>query len=183
MKILDHYYFYGNRGMGSNSILIDASPKVIVDTGMNPRGLSKRMAVDGFLPEEIGMVVNTHSHIDHTTGNRFFRRRGAKVLTCLGEYLDLKDVCLKVISTPGHSPGSVCLYDEDNRVLISGDTILPYCVGRWDLPGGDIESLKRSVLKLSELKVDYILPGHMYPLTKKRDILESMNAIMEMLGI
>jgi phosphoribosyl 1,2-cyclic phosphodiesterase len=33
---------------------------------MNPRGLSKRMAVDGFLPEEIGMVVNTHSHIDHT---------------------------------------------------------------------------------------------------------------------
>ena len=45
-----------------------------------------------------------------------------------------------VIETPGHSPGSICLYMKKEKALIAGDTIFSSGVGRTDLPGGDTES-------------------------------------------
>jgi hydroxyacylglutathione hydrolase len=67
---------------------------------------------------------------------------------------------LKVLSTPGHSPGSVCLYGEG--VLFSGDTLFAGSIGRTDFPGGDfgqiISSIKTKLLVLPEETVVY--PGH-----------------------
>ncbi len=42
----------------------------------------------------------------------------------------------KIISTPGHSPGSICLYIEEEKLLIAGDTLFMSSIGRPDLPGG-----------------------------------------------
>ncbi len=67
---------------------------------------------------------------------------------------------LKVLHTPGHSPGSISLYWADNRLLITGDVLFYGGIGRTDLPGGDGKLLKRSIERLSELDVEYLLPGH-----------------------
>ena len=68
----------------------------------------------------------------------------------------------KVISTPGHSPGSVCYYCESGKVLLSGDTLMAGTIGRSDLPGGDYDVLMKSLLeKLMTLPGDVeVLPGH-----------------------
>lgn len=67
---------------------------------------------------------------------------------------------LKVLHTPGHSIGSICLYDETTKDLISGDTVFVGGVGRWDLPSGDFDALVRSVHGLKSLDVKNIYPGH-----------------------
>jgi glyoxylase-like metal-dependent hydrolase (beta-lactamase superfamily II) len=66
----------------------------------------------------------------------------------------------EVISTPGHTPGSICLYDKEKGVLISGDTLFSDNIGRFDLIGGSITDMMNSLLKLSDLKVERLLPGH-----------------------
>lgn len=67
---------------------------------------------------------------------------------------------LQVLHTPGHTPGSICLYWPDKRVLITGDVVFYGGIGRTDLPYGDGKALKRSIERLAELEVDYLLPGH-----------------------
>jgi hydroxyacylglutathione hydrolase len=67
---------------------------------------------------------------------------------------------LKVLHTPGHSPGGVCFYSPD--FLLSGDTLFAQSVGRTDLPGGSHEILLKSIgAKLLTLPdVTTVLPGH-----------------------
>ena len=69
---------------------------------------------------------------------------------------------LKVISTPGHSPGSVVFHCFEEKIAFTGDTLLSMNIGRTDFPGGDkeqmAESLEIIVHKLSDDTVIY--PGH-----------------------
>jgi glyoxylase-like metal-dependent hydrolase (beta-lactamase superfamily II) len=67
---------------------------------------------------------------------------------------------VQVLLTPGHSPGSVCLYLPDTKILITGDVIFYMSVGRTDFPGGDTMMLKKSIEKLAGLDVEYLVPGH-----------------------
>ena len=66
----------------------------------------------------------------------------------------------KVFHTPGHSPGGICLYWPEKKMLFSGDLIFKEGLGRTDLPGGNGEELKASIKRLSDLDIEYILPGH-----------------------
>jgi len=69
-------------------------------------------------------------------------------------------VGLRVIYTPGHSPGSVCFYWEDAKILITGDVIFYGSIGRTDFPSGSLSVLKESIDKLSALDVEHVIPGH-----------------------
>ena len=70
-----------------------------------------------------------------------------------GDTVSLGDEEIKVISTPGHSPGSICLLccGDGENFLVSGDTLFSNSVGRWDLWGGDAPTLTRSLARLKEL--------------------------------
>lgn len=77
-----------------------------------------------------------------------------------GETLQLGELSLQVIHTPGHSPGGICLYVDDT--LLVGDTLFAGSIGRTDLPGGDhqllISGIKEKLLPLPETTKIY--PGH-----------------------
>lgn len=62
-----------------------------------------------------------------------------------GEELTFGGIKLKVHFTPGHAPGHVVFYNEENGFVINGDVLFNGSFGRVDLPGGDIEILKRSI--------------------------------------
>lgn len=73
---------------------------------------------------------------------------------------------LKILSTPGHTPGSVCFYFPEDGVLFSGDTLFQMGYGRTDLPGGDIQQLWHSLDLLLALPPETIVyPGHGVPTT------------------
>ena len=78
-----------------------------------------------------------------------------------GETLDLGEMAWEVIHIPGHSMGSIGLYHRPMRILIPGDVVYAdYAIGRFDLYGADGPELKKSLMRLAELEVDILLPGH-----------------------
>ena len=73
---------------------------------------------------------------------------------------------LKILPTPGHTPGSVCFYFPEDKVLFSGDTLFQMGYGRTDLPGGDIQQLWHSLDLLLALPPETVVyPGHGAPTT------------------
>lgn len=74
---------------------------------------------------------------------------------------EFKDFEVRVIETPGHTPGGVCYYLKAAGLLLSGDTLFAGSVGRTDLPGGDMATLMASIEMLKELPDDTtVIPGH-----------------------
>ncbi len=78
---------------------------------------------------------------------------------------------VKVMETPGHSPGHVCYHIENEKVLIAGDLIFRGSIGRTDFPGCNAEDMQRSLLKVKKLHPDtLIFSGHGPPTSVKREI-------------
>ena len=68
---------------------------------------------------------------------------------------------LEVLETPGHTPGGVCYYFKNEKMLFAGDTLFAGSVGRTDFPGGDMATLMASLKKLTALPDDtVVIPGH-----------------------
>ena len=209
IRLQNNVYCYIWQGQGNNcnttvitGVLKGDKPHIIIDPGhiINESGeeclasLEEGMAADHIKIEEIGLIINTHSHPDHCQSNELIvNRSGAQVTlseeedkfrNTIGErmysmfgmkaprftplfFLKEGDADLgkdgfkvQVILTPGHSPGSVCLYLPDTKILITGDVIFYMSVGRTDFPGGDTLTLKKSIDKLAVLDVEYLVPGH-----------------------
>ena len=80
-----------------------------------------------------------------------------------GELLQLAGMEIKVLHTPGHTPGGCCYYLEKEQVLFSGDTLFCQSVGRTDFPGGSMSQIVRSIKsKLLVLPDEVkVYPGHM----------------------
>jgi glyoxylase-like metal-dependent hydrolase (beta-lactamase superfamily II) len=75
--------------------------------------------------------------------------------------LNAGEIEFELIPSPGHSPDSVCFYCQSEKILICGDVIFNQNTGRVDLPGGSADQLKQSIDRLSQLDIEYLLPGHM----------------------
>ncbi len=100
-----------------------------------------------------------------------------------GDEIALGETIIRILHTPGHSPGSICLYWDGN--LISGDTIFTGGIGRTDIPLGSSMSIKKSLAILLDLPDDTLIwPGHVYgsryPVTLKenrRAVVWSVNSL------
>ncbi|NYT00441.1 MAG: MBL fold metallo-hydrolase [Methanocellales archaeon] len=121
------------------------------------------------LAEKTGARIAIHKNDaeslgdDHATVSNLFGVRSPAIKPDVilqgGEMLDLGDLELKVVHTPGHTPGSICLYAS--KQLFSGDTVFPNgSVGRTDLKGGDPNQLIKSIKLLTTLDVDIMYSGH-----------------------
>lgn len=89
-----------------------------------------------------------------------------------GDEIHVGKLSFRILSTPGHSPGGICLYG--GQVLLSGDTIFQGSVGRTDFPGGSIADLKKSFRRILDLPDDTaILSGHGPGTTVRREKKEN----------
>jgi glyoxylase-like metal-dependent hydrolase (beta-lactamase superfamily II) len=93
--------------------------------------------------------------------------------------LDAGDTQLELIPCPGHSPDSICFYCRKDKVLICGDVIFNRNTGRVDLPGGSADELKQSIERLSQLPVEYLLPGHMDIITGAENVKRNFEFVRE----
>lgn len=85
----------------------------------------------------------------------------ADILVADGDIISLGESKIKVMHTPGHTKGGVCYILEDDRVILSGDTLFCRTVGRTDFLGGSVDDMNASVRRLIALDGDYrVLPGH-----------------------
>jgi glyoxylase-like metal-dependent hydrolase (beta-lactamase superfamily II) len=140
-------------------------------------------------------ILLTHTHLDHIEhlaewvasypGVQVFGHQ-SPVSPRLPNYAGLSDGTkvklgnsrLEMIATPGHSPDSVCWYEEQARVVFTGDTVFVGRTGRTTSPQSDIHSLYRSVYKriLVLPKETVVHPGHNYGVSPTQQIGELENA-------
>ena len=97
-----------------------------------------------------------------------------------GDVLDLGDWTLTVIETPGHTAGSICLYDAERKALFTGDLLFMNGVGNTTDPTGDAGELKASLRKLSGYDIIGLYPGHGPYQTKGS--YEQLRGAMRMMG-
>jgi len=111
-----------------------------------------------------------------STGKDFFRMFGLEEpsgqidISLTEGPFKLNDIELEVLLTPGHSPGSICLYWPEQKALVSGDVVFSQSIGRTDFPGCSGEAMKQSIERLSALDVEYLLPGHNEIVQGKQDV-------------
>ena len=152
---------------------------VVIDPGYEPDTILDEAKKLG---KEITAVLLTHGHFDHVGGVReLAAETGCPVylheaelsmppqMTAgplfytntygEGDFVGAAGLSFKVLHTPGHTPGSVCLLCEN--AMFSGDTLFWGSCGRTDLPGGSWVTIRKSLLRLADLSGDYdVYPGH-----------------------
>ena len=121
--------------------------------------------------DEVSIIVNTHRDGDHIRGNAALKERtGAPIFihelemeavptsdTRLGDNVTLGDRSFKVIHSPGHRPGAVCLYDEGSKILLTADCV---CGEKESLIRMDKNIYIDSLKKLLELDVELMIMSH-----------------------
>lgn len=162
----------------------DTDRCVVIDPGDAPEIILQVAEETG---KRIDAVLLTHGHFDHVggvrtiaakTGCRIYIHRKEELLPdemtggmlfysntyMEGDELNMAGLTVRVLHTPGHTPGSVCLAMENT--LFAGDTLFAGSIGRTDFPGGDVADMKKSLSRLGNLTTDYrVLPGHGEPTT------------------
>ena len=161
---------------------------LVVDPGMGAaEPLVQRAAAHGL---RLHLIANSHGHIDHIFDDAplmdasdaplaihpddAYRLDGrntygfeVRPVTATrelreGEQVGIGDLVFDVLHTPGHTEGSVCLYEERHALLLSGDVLFAGSYGRTDLPGGNDEQMVASLARLAREIPEpvRVLPGH-----------------------
>jgi glyoxylase-like metal-dependent hydrolase (beta-lactamase superfamily II) len=167
----------------------------IIDPGDDSEKIKRVLSDNGLAPR---FIVNTHGHIDHIKSDAemdlpvYVHEKEKDMVACPeknisatilgtfepvtparlvkdGDNIELDELSFKVIHTPGHTMGGICLLG--NGVLFSGDTLFYSGVGRTDFPGASHAELLKSLKKLSVLSADTVVyPGHGPQTTIRREL-------------
>ena len=162
-------------------ILTQAGHGIVIDPAADPEVYLRRLKQEG---AQLTHILLTHGHYDHVGAVvELEKQTGAVVyvepvdtakppmfpLPRIGKaypedgILRIDELEFRIWHTPGHTPGSVCLYCDG--VLFSGDTLFAGSCGRVDLPGGSAAEMRRSLSMLAKLPLPgetKVMPGHGY---------------------
>jgi len=187
MRVMDGISLFYGKAFDCNTYVLGG--KILVDPGVERpvRDFLAELNGDGITPDKIDAILCTHCHCDHigilaeiqketqaevwahpldadaiSSGDSRrtlgFGLQPVEVTRLLKEGDDVGG--FKVLHTPGHTPGSICLFDGKRGVLLSGDTVFADGIGRTDLAGGSTPDMRNSLQRLSLLEVVALLPGH-----------------------
>ena len=145
----------------------------VVDSSFNAGEIARILTAENLI---LKYIINTHGHSDHTAGNAELHstfnakiaahklsRIDADVKVDDGDIIRVGSIQVEVIHTPGHTPDSICLL-IDKQKLLTGDTLFVGECGRTDLPGGNSKNMFNSLFdKILKLNDDVeVYPGHDY---------------------
>lgn len=187
-----------------NSYLIEGPFRILIDPGHQHlfQGLRDSLESMNMGLQDIGLVIGTHMHPDHIEAVQSFSSLPTMAAIGEEEYRYFKEnlsrpprvrfdffltegslkaggVELEIIPTPGHSPGSICIYWPYRKALFAGDVIFEQGVGRTDLPGGSGSQLKESIKRLSSLDIEFLLPGHGNIIKGKDEVARNFSLVQQ----
>jgi glyoxylase-like metal-dependent hydrolase (beta-lactamase superfamily II) len=187
-----------------NTYLIDGDLKILIDPGHVHLfdNVRKNLNAIGVSPDRIDLVIATHGHPDHLEAVKGLGKSTMFAMSAeeyrficeiAGQYfkipephfflkegdLTIGEERFDVIATPGHSPGSICLYWPLKKALFTGDLVFSQSIGRTDLPGGNGGMLKESIKRISEMDIDYLLCGHGEIVAGKKEVKANFQKIKD----
>jgi hydroxyacylglutathione hydrolase len=168
--------------MGTNCFIVgdtETEEAAVIDPGFDASSEAKRILKEIERNRfKVEVIINTHGHLDHTSGNRAIKD-ATKAPILIHEYdapmlhnppadkaihegdiIELGELKLRVLHTPGHSPGSTALLTAGS--VFSGDTLFAGGIGRYDLQGGSLEQIMNSIKNKLMILPDQVkvYPGH-----------------------
>ena len=181
--------------LGANSYIFGSSTTkevVVIDPGGEPNKIIQSLEEVGGKPISI---LLTHGHFDHTGGmgrikrhfniplmfnkkeyeSGIFHQKQADRWLNEGDIIEIGEIILHTLETPGHSPGSLCFYSKDVKeyngqmidgIIFTGDLIFQRGIGRSNLRGGNsnllFSSIKNKIINNPEFTDNFLIfPGHM----------------------
>jgi len=163
-------------------LLLDDERVLMIDCGDGSNFNEIQEALKG---KELSKVILTHGHWDHIGGMCHIKTNGMLHGADLSIIVELNSVFpnfsklpenllqlkssslkfgkfeLEIIHTPGHTPGSVCIFEKKKKILFSGDTLFADgFFGRTDLIGGNYNKLMKSLEMIKKLDYKLLCPGH-----------------------
>lgn len=188
MEKVDEIIVIMGKGRDSNTYIIEDTI-IDPGSGENIEYLKEAIKESGLEMTDIKKIINTHCHYDHMGADKQLQdeygyeiymhpldkkmvdQKDAQATVAISfnttvPDLDIKELNedeevhgYKVVHTPGHTKGGICLFNGKN--LISGDTLFSGGnFGRTDLPTGSMQEMKESIHKISELDPVQLFPGH-----------------------
>lgn len=169
---------------GTNSYLVGEREAALIDPGSSQEESIKTILdyLKGLNGTRLTKIIITHRHPDHIQGASAMKeatgaeigiyesdarwlsnRPGAPPIDYTlkdGDTIEVGDLKLKVIHTPGHASGHICLYLREERILFSGDLIVGFGTVVISPPDGDMKAYLDSLKALSGYKIKVICPGH-----------------------
>lgn len=174
---------------GSNMYLLRLDENIVIDAGerqfRREAGYIERI-ID---PRDVKKVIFTHFHYDHignfdlfpnaefyasseaiasfkkdpsgTVLNDDMAEKFKNAIDRVKPASKFQHPQLQIIKTPGHTKGSICIYDKERKILFSGDTIFPdKKIGRTDFPTSSPADMQRSLMVLVGFPFKVLCPGH-----------------------
>ena len=155
-------------------ILISKGESLVIDPGADLKQILEELTKN---QAKLKYIVLTHYHWDHTLGTPKLRKEtGAKILIHKedkdfikfnvdqflkdGDEIKVGEISLKIVHTPGHTKGSICLLGDG--FIFTGDTLFEDAYGRTDLSGGSQTEMENSLEKLKKILKPgmKVYPGH-----------------------
>jgi len=205
MKVLDGLYAFNWQSFqenNCNTYFINREKKILIDPGHDHlfSHVADKLSELNVSASQLDYVLITHGHPDHLEAAFRLQHPSSMAMSqeewrfikqWVGDDYDISppdlfleegalllgDVTLEIYHTPGHSPGSVCLYWPEQKVLFSGDVIFNQGIGRVDLPEGDGKQLKESIRRIRNLDVEILLSGHGEIIAGKEAVQENFSFI------
>jgi glyoxylase-like metal-dependent hydrolase (beta-lactamase superfamily II) len=154
----------------SVSLIISADLRIVVDSGRtgDEEAILSALASLDIKPEEVDIIINTHSHPDHCGNNHLFP--GARTLAAKDG--DVIAPGVRVMASPGHSPDSISVIVEtDLTIVIAGDALPTFGNFQKEVPPAlhtDLALAKASMSKIIEI-ADIVVPGHDLPFSLRKE--------------
>lgn len=174
-------FFQEGYELRANTYLLDGKPLIQIDAGIDTKAkpdllilthchvdhifLASKLQKQGTKIMASESAAASIRGMEAQTGSMFFvnapKPFDVDEIVSDGQIIENNNFKLRVIETPGHEKGAICLFDEKKGILFSGDTWFGgEMYGRTDLPGGDDKELQESVKKIKKLPIKVICPGH-----------------------
>ncbi len=164
----------------TNCYLVSAinGDTLIIDPGDEAEKIKQAIEKEKLQPK---LIINTHSHYDHVganaslasyyniatamheDGKMFAELQKLRINRWLKDHdlIQIGPLVFEVLETPGHDASAICLYNKEENVLFSGDTLFAGDIGRTDLPGSSPQKMRQSLKRIFNLPSQTLVyPGH-----------------------
>lgn len=143
-------------------LLLGKQKSILIDTGL---GIENIKTVVSSITDKPIQVITTHVHWDHIGGHKYFNN----ICVYDNDVINFGGRNLEILYTPGHSPGHICLYEEDRGYLFTGDLIYEGTLDAF-YPSTNPVDFMNSIKRIKNFNVNRILPGH-YSLNVPNDFI------------
>jgi glyoxylase-like metal-dependent hydrolase (beta-lactamase superfamily II) len=168
----DHLGLVSELFRSDSRVYISADDDVMFRDPNNWSGMAETARINGFPEYKIEEAIKRHPGFKYHAGHTF-----ESIIIHDGDMLEIGGYRLQCVATPGHTPGHMCMYEPEQKILFSGDHILETItpnISLWAEHRNPLKEYLKSLEKIHTMEISHVLPGHREPFTHYRRRIDEL---------